>query len=104
MKKAMRRMERRPAEGSLAAMVKGLEPTTPRTTTRVTGPPADRAFVDGFRALAVAPEIQAVKKGRGGAPHQIDAITGATISSKAVVRIINQANERWLSRLPAGER
>ena len=64
----------------------------------------DQAFVDGFRALAVAPEIQAVKKGRGGAPHQIDAITGATISSKAVVRIINQANERWLPRLPAGER
>jgi electron transport complex protein RnfG len=63
----------------------------------------DRTFVDGFRALAVTPEIQAVKPGRGGAPHQIDAITGATISSKAVVRIINQANERWLSRLPAGE-
>jgi len=62
----------------------------------------DQAFVDGFRALAVAPEIQAVKKGRGGAPHQIDAITGATISSKAVVRSINQANERWLPRLPAG--
>ena len=31
----------------------------------------------------------------------IDAITGATISSKAVVRIINQGNERWLKRLPA---
>ena len=55
------------------------------------------------RALAVDPEIEAVKKGRGGGAHQIDAITGATISSKAVVRIINQANERWLPRLPTGE-
>lgn len=61
----------------------------------------DAAFVANFQDLAVEPAIQAVKKGRKGAPHEIDAITGATISSKAVVRIINQANRTWLPRLEA---
>jgi electron transport complex protein RnfG len=47
----------------------------------------------------VDPEIVAVKKGTKTQPNQVDAITGATISSKAVVRIINEANQRWLERL-----
>jgi len=60
----------------------------------------DLAFVANFDALAVDPEIVAVKKGTKAAPNEIDAITGATISSKAVVRIINEANARWIERLP----
>ena len=59
----------------------------------------DLAFVANFDALAVDPEIVAVKKGTKIQPNQVDAITGATISSKAVVRIINEANRRWLDRL-----
>ena len=59
----------------------------------------DAAFVANFHALSVDPEIVAVKKGKKSAPNQIDAITGATISSKAVVRIMNQANGQWLPRL-----
>lgn len=59
----------------------------------------DPAFAANFQSLAVDPEILAVKKGKKSAPNQIDAITGATISSKAVVRIINQANAQWLPRL-----
>jgi len=62
----------------------------------------DPAFRANFQDLAVHPEIQAVKKGKKAAPHQIDAITGATISSKAVVRILNETNARWLPRLPTG--
>jgi electron transport complex protein RnfG len=58
----------------------------------------DLAFVANFDALAVDPEIVAVKKGTKTQPNQVDAITGATISSKAVVRIINEANRRWLER------
>lgn len=58
----------------------------------------DPAFVANFKDLAVDPEVVAVKKGRKSSPNQIDAITGATISSKAVVRIINQANRQWLPR------
>lgn len=61
----------------------------------------DADFVANFDDLSVDPEIRAVKKGRRAAPNEVDAITGATISSKAVVRIINESNARWLERLPA---
>ncbi len=60
----------------------------------------DEQFVGSFRALSIEPEIVAVKKGTSSAPNEIDAITGATISSKAVVRIINETHREWLSRLP----
>jgi len=59
----------------------------------------DAAFVANFDALSVDPEIMAVKKGKKTSDNEVDAITGATISSKAVVRIINEANARWLPRL-----
>lgn len=60
----------------------------------------DAAFVANFDHLSVEPKIIAKKKGTKSKPNEIDAITGATISSKAVVRIINEGNERWLSKLP----
>jgi electron transport complex protein RnfG len=61
------------------------------------------AFVANFNDLAVEPEIVVVKDGRD-QPFEVDAITGATISSKAVVKIVNQGNAFWLGSLPpAGE-
>lgn len=60
----------------------------------------DLDFVANFKDLAVDPAILAVKKGKKAKPNEIDAITGATISSKAVVRIMNLARERWEKRLP----
>ena len=65
----------------------------------------DAAFVADFRTLVVDPKIVTVKKGTKSAPNQVNAITGATISSKAIVRIINESNALWiprLSSLPAG--
>lgn len=59
----------------------------------------DDSFVDCFRDLAISPDVVAVKKGRK-QDNEIDAISGATISSVAVVRIINEANARWIERLP----
>ncbi|MGM0578918.1 MAG: FMN-binding protein [Myxococcota bacterium] len=59
----------------------------------------DQDFVDEFKGLAVEPEIVAVKD-ESDAPNEVDAITGATISSDAVVDIINKGNERWLDKLP----
>jgi len=61
----------------------------------------DAVFVGGFSALSVEPEIVAVKKGTKSQANEIDAITGATISSKAVVRIINEAHAEWSAQLPA---
>jgi len=60
----------------------------------------DAEFVGSFSALSVEPEIVAVKKGTKVKPNEIDAITGATISSKAVVRIINETHSEWSVRLP----
>jgi electron transport complex protein RnfG len=59
----------------------------------------DDSFVDCFRDLAISPDVVAVKKGRT-QDNEVDAISGATISSVAVVRIINEANARWIERLP----
>jgi electron transport complex protein RnfG len=59
----------------------------------------DLDFVGNFEGLSIDPEIVVVKDGRD-ADNEVDAITGATISSKAVVKIINQANEQWLDQLP----
>ncbi|MBT8109497.1 MAG: FMN-binding protein [Gammaproteobacteria bacterium] len=60
----------------------------------------DAEFVGSFSALSIEPNIVAVKKGAKARPNEIDAITGATISSKAVVRIINEAHAEWSKRLP----
>jgi electron transport complex protein RnfG len=59
----------------------------------------DPAFRENFNALAVDPEVVPVKTGTKTEPNQVDTITGATISSKAVVTIINTTNQQWLSRL-----
>lgn len=58
----------------------------------------DLAFVASFENLSIDPEIVTVKKGASAAPNEVDAITGATISSKAVVQIINRGNQRWGTR------
>jgi electron transport complex protein RnfG len=60
----------------------------------------DLAFVGAFDGVAADPGLIATKKGAS-LPHEIDAISGATISSKAVCNIINSANSRWLDLLEA---
>jgi electron transport complex protein RnfG len=62
----------------------------------------DEAFLDCFRDLAISPDVVATKKGRA-RDNEVDAISGATISSVAVVRIINDANARWIERLPEAD-
>ena len=61
----------------------------------------DAEFVAEFSGLSVEPEIVAVKKGTSTQPNEVDAITGATISSKAIVRIINETHTAWTGQLPA---
>jgi electron transport complex protein RnfG len=54
----------------------------------------DTGFVNGF-VSAVVP-LRGVKPGAGkGRPEEVEMITGATISSRAVIRIINNAIARW---------
>lgn len=62
----------------------------------------DMDFVDQFFAGPETP-LLGVKIGAGkGQPNEIDMITGATISSKAVIQIINNALEEWKPILDKG--
>jgi len=62
----------------------------------------DQHFVDQFNDLAVEPPVQLVKE-TPTSPNQVDAITGATISSTAVVNIVRRGNAEWLDRLPPAD-
>lgn len=88
----------RPNEGHISGMEVLESRETPGLGDKIY---KDPNFVASFRGLRPDPAIVAVKKGKKSAPNEIDAITGATISSAAIVRIINKANARWLPRLMA---
>ncbi|RME27307.1 MAG: FMN-binding protein [Deltaproteobacteria bacterium] len=60
----------------------------------------DADFVANFDHLATRPGLAVVSKGAKTQPYEIEAITGATISSKAVTRIISNAVATWGERLP----
>jgi len=60
----------------------------------------DMDFVNEFKGLLIKTDIKAVKKGTKSNVSEIDAITGATISSKAVVKIINTAYKKWAPQIP----
>jgi len=55
----------------------------------------DADFQTNFTALKVTPEIIPVKKGEKKSENEVEAITGATISSKAVVRLLNGSIKKW---------
>jgi electron transport complex protein RnfG len=55
----------------------------------------DADFLTNFTALAINPEIVPVKKGEKQNPYEVETIAGATISSKAVVRLLNNTMEVW---------
>lgn len=55
----------------------------------------DVEFQTNFNSLVVDPEIIAVKKGKKQYPNEVEAISGATISSKAVVRLLNKTVATW---------
>lgn len=65
----------------------------------------DPAFHSNFKALQVKPQIQLVKQGEKTAPHQVEGISGATISSKAIVRMLQESVRQWYPALApaAGE-
>ena len=59
----------------------------------------DLVFLKNFEKLAVEPEIVLVKAGQNASPTEVDAITGATISSRAVVSLLNKGIHDWKPRL-----
>lgn len=47
-------------------------------------------FQKQFKGLSISPDIAYVKNKKPGKPNEIQAITAATISSKAVIKILNR--------------
>lgn len=71
----------------------GIEILDSLETPGLGGEIVERGFKDQFQGLAVRPKITYVKNRNPATPKkpgEIDAITGATISSKAVVDMINK--------------
>ena len=62
----------------------------------------DATFVDAFRG-AIAPII-GVKAGNAAKPQDVEVITGATISSRTVIKAINTGVERWSGEISAWEK
>lgn len=63
----------------------------------------DLEFVANFKSLIVEPEIVLVKKGEKKNPNEVDAITGATISSRTVVKLLNKSMAKWRASMDAYE-
>jgi electron transport complex protein RnfG len=55
----------------------------------------DADFQTNFTSLAIEPEIIPVKKGQRQNANEVEAITGATISSKAIVKLLNNTMGIW---------
>lgn len=87
----------RPAQGIIVGMEVLESRETPGLGDKIY---KDADFVANFTELAVQPEIVTVKKGKKSAPNEVEAITGATISSKVIVKIMNNTQKEWISRLP----
>jgi len=56
----------------------------------------DQHFRSSLTTLKVDPEIVAVKPGEKTAANQVETITGATISSKTVIKMLEKTIRRWL--------
>ena len=61
----------------------------------------DPGFQANFTSLAVEPPVTVVKKGEKQKDNEIEAITGATISSKAVGRLLDKSLAEWLPLIGA---
>jgi len=64
---------------------------------------SESAFEGQFKGVEVKPRIEYIKNRKPEKPNQIQAITGATISSDAVVNHINKAVEMVLREFPIEE-
>lgn len=63
----------------------------------------DASFRDQFKGLDVSPRVEYIKYRKPEKPNQIQAITGATISSEAVVKNINNAVAKVVANFPQEE-
>jgi electron transport complex protein RnfG len=73
---------------------KGIEVLESMETPGLGAKIAERSFRDPFGDLVILPFIELIKGRPPEKPNQVQAITGATISSQAVVDILNKTTRR----------
>lgn len=61
----------------------------------------DERFKANFESLAVDPDIMAVKPGKKRNDNEVETITGATISSRAVIRLLQNGIDQWRPAIEA---
>jgi electron transport complex protein RnfG len=83
-----------PATGTLLGMKVIANKETPGLGDKIDKPPFNREF-DGVLTPIVG------TKGKPAAPNEVQTITGATISSRALIKIINNATIKWQPLLQA---
>ena len=88
-----------PATGTLIGFTVVDEKETPGLGDKIE---RDSAFTGQFAGRV--PPLTGVKGHAGTTPSEVQTITGATISSRAVIRIINHAIERWRPLLATWDR
>lgn len=88
-----------PSNGALIGFIVLEQKETPGLGDKIE---RDTSFVSQFAGRI--PPLKGVKKADASNPSQVQTITGATISSRAVIRIINHAVERWQPLLVAYEK
>jgi len=65
---------------------------------------ADEEYLGLFRGRPFQPRLRSVGAGKGSGPTDVDAITGATMSSNAFVAILNNELGRYLPAVSEGGR
>jgi electron transport complex protein RnfG len=61
----------------------------------------DAVWVGQFKNLSVDPSVVPTKPGTRSKPNEVDTISGATISTKAVIKAVNDGNTKWLPGIRA---
>lgn len=90
-----------PIQGILAMSsdletVKGISIIHQEETPGLGGRIAEREFLDTFVGKRISPEIRVQPPGKASGENEVDGITGATLSSKAFERIINDQSKEYI--------
>jgi Na+-transporting NADH:ubiquinone oxidoreductase subunit C len=90
-----------PIQGILAMSsdletIKGISIIHQEETPGLGGRIAEREFLDTFVGKRISPEISVQPPGKASGENEVDGITGATLSSKAFERIINDQSKEYI--------
>lgn len=75
--------------------IKSLQILAQEETPGLGGRIGEESYLDGYKGKKVMPELVLAMRKKATADNEIDAITGATISSDALMKIVNESVENF---------